>query len=138
MYRIWQGMLGRCYLRTHSAFERYGDRGVTVCDEWRQSFEVFRDWALANGYADGLTIDRRDNDGSYSPSNCRWLDHEGQAQNKRTTRRISAFGATKTITEWASDSRCVVARHALMDRINKGWPIERALTQRHRFAQGTS
>lgn len=83
LYRILHDMKNRCYRKSYHAFNHYGGRGITVCDEWLNSFEAFRDWALANGYADNLTIDRIDNDKGYSPDNCRWVTMAEQNRNKR-------------------------------------------------------
>lgn len=65
----------------------YRDRGITVCDEWRKSFNAFREWALSHGYSDSLTIDRIDNDAGYGPDNCRWATVSEQNRNKRHARR---------------------------------------------------
>lgn len=73
IYKIWCGMRHRCYIPTTTSFERYGGRGISVCKEWIDSFESFYDWAIKNGYKEGLSIDRIDNDGDYEPSNCQWL-----------------------------------------------------------------
>ena len=90
LYTIWSRMKGRCENRADAAFDRYGGRGITVCPEWRESYETFRDWALANGYASHLTIDRRDNDGGYEPANCRWATYTEQNNNRRPARRRAA------------------------------------------------
>lgn len=82
LYSIWHNMLNRCYYERTKCFEYYGGRGITVCDEWKNSFEAFHDWSIENGYSDELTIDRIDVDGNYEPSNCRWITMKEQCKNR--------------------------------------------------------
>ena len=93
LYPLWKSIKYRCYNKKAKEYERYGGRGIKMCDEWRNDFKVFHDWAVANGYkeekADNglniLTIDRIDVNGNYEPSNCRFVTNEVQAKNKRNT-----------------------------------------------------
>lgn len=88
MFHIWQGMKRRCYNENDKNYKYYGGRGITVCDEWRNNFTTFYNWAIENGYTDDLTIDRINNDGNYEPSNCRWVTMAQQNRNKRNVLRI--------------------------------------------------
>lgn len=82
LYDIWCAMRARCHSRRHVAYGYYGGRGISVCAEW-MDFTNFRAWAIQNGYADGLEIDRIDNDLGYSPDNCRWVTHAENMKNLR-------------------------------------------------------
>lgn len=101
LHRIWKAMKNRCYNENSRDFKDYGAKGVCMCDEWKCDFPAFRDWALANGYTDNLSIDRINAAKNYSPDNCRWATTTTQANNKRTTIKAEINGESRTITEWA-------------------------------------
>jgi len=128
LYRIWAGVKTRATNPNATGADNYVNRGIGICEEWMK-YEPFRDWATANGYSDDLQIDRRENDLGYSPSNCRWVTRADQTINKRTTRRLTAFGETKSLKEWADDPRCSSGSYRVVqDRLDKlGWDLEKAI-----------
>lgn len=127
LYNTWQKMRERCNKPTDKNFNRYGGRGIKVCEEWEQSFERFQEWAQTNGYADDLTIDRIDNDKGYNPENCRWATEKQQSNNRRSNRLITFNGQTKTLAEW-SDILGMKPR-TITRRLDKwGWNVKDALT----------
>ena len=90
LYNTWLRMKGRCSRPTATSYKYYGGRGISVCEEWEKDFVAFRDWALANGYQEGLSIDRIDVNGNYCPENCRWITMSEQQRNKRNTKKREA------------------------------------------------
>lgn len=86
LYDVWCGMKARCFNKNNKQYDDYGGRGITVCKEWKEDFATFQKWALAHGYKEGLTIDRRNNDKGYSPDNCRWITTAEQNANRRPRR----------------------------------------------------
>lgn len=127
LYRIWSAMKRRCELPSCQAYVDYGMRGIQVCREWKD-YEPFRDWALANGYGDDVTIDREDNDGNYEPDNCRWVDRKVQANNRRSSRLIEWEGETYTLQELADAYD--LHPSTLSNRLDTGWDLEDALTKK--------
>lgn len=101
LYRAWSNMKTRCYNKANKSYERWGGRGIYVCDEWLHDFEAFYNWAMSSGYDKHKTLDRIDNDGPYCPSNCRWATPKEQARNTRKNRHITYDGETHTLAEWS-------------------------------------
>lgn len=127
LYRIWAGMRDRCNNPKAKRWDRYGGRGITICREWDE-YIAFEKWALSNGYDKSLTIDRKNNNGNYEPSNCRWADRLTQSRNQQTTRMLTAWGEVKPMTAWLEDSRSRVTLNALRGRLRRGWTTEDAIS----------
>ena len=117
----------RCLNPDYKYFYLYGERGITVCDEWmgKEGQKNFREWAVNNGYEQGLTIDRIDNNKGYSPQNCRWVTAKEQSYNRRSNKLITIKGKTQTVTEWAKEMGLSVG--ALQNRLRYGWEEDRLL-----------
>lgn len=124
-YRSWLGLKGRCNNPNDQKFSRYGGRGIRVCERWQNSFENF--------YADmgpcpvGLTIDRKNNDGNYEPSNCRWATGVQQARNNSKNRILTLNGESKTVKEWSEIIGC--SEFTLHTRRRAGWTDDAILTR---------
>lgn len=103
LYNIYNNMKQRCNNPQNPEYRLYGERGIKVCDEWNQpnGLGAFGNWALNNGYADNLTLDRIDNNGDYSPENCRWVTMKEQAKNTRRNVRILYNGKTMILADFA-------------------------------------
>jgi hypothetical protein len=99
LYKIRINMIERCNKETNPAYHYYGARGIKVCKEWEDDFQVFYDWAMENGYQDNLTIERIDNDKGYSPDNCMWITQSEQMRNRRNTHFIMYKGNKITLSE---------------------------------------
>ena len=112
-------MLQRCFNEKEVSYKNYGGRWISVCDEWRDSLPAFYDWAMANGYREGLTLDRIDVNGDYCPENCRWATDKEQANNKRNSAMVEINGEIKTLSEWAEHSG--IRRTTLRRRLELGW-----------------
>lgn len=132
LYKEWISMKTRCYNQNSPSYADYGGRGIEVCEEWRNDFLTFFKWAMATGYDTSATrgvctIDRKDNDGHYSPENCKWSTNREQQNNKRNNRRLTYNGQTKTIPQWADEVG--LSASTIHNRISRGWTTERALTE---------
>lgn len=128
LYTVWRHMKERCYRKKTHNYHRYGGRGIIVCDNWKNDFKKFYDWALENGWKEGLTIERINNDGNYEPENCTFVTPKKQANNRHTNHYLTIFGETKSLKEWSEDNRCIISYSMLQSRILKGWHPEKAIT----------
>lgn len=111
IYRVWRSMRRRCNASTDKAFVNYGARGITVCAEWESDFNEFYKWAISNGYNEGLTIERIDNNKGYSPDNCKWIPRREQNKNRRMNHYLAYGDRKKTLQEWANEigvNRCTL------------------------------
>ena len=140
LYGVYRTMLSRCYTKSQNGYERYGGRGIAVDDVWRgeSGYVNFREWAVANGYKEGLTIDRIDVNGNYCPKNCRWVTPYAQSRNKSNNVLITIDGRTMVKSDWAKERG--IDRRTIDTRLSRGWPIEEALgfveRKRDRVASG--
>lgn len=121
LYGIFRGIHKRCEYPHHHAYDRYGGRGIKVCKEW-DSFLAFREWSLANGYADNLTIDRINNDGDYAPSNCRWVSYTINARNKPNVRSYEYQGERLYFGDIVQ--RTGLSKACIWHRLKAGWPMD--------------
>lgn len=124
-YSSWVSMIRRCKDESSPRYERYGGRGIKVCEQWLSSFEQFL--SDMGKRPAGHTLDRKDNDGDYEPGNCRWASNRQQARNKSSTREITFNGETRCMADWAT--HLGMPRTTLQQRIYRGWSIKRALTE---------
>jgi hypothetical protein len=121
-------MRDRCTNTNSKSYKHYGGRGIKIADPWLGDITAFVEWALQNASKPGLQLDRIDNDGPYSPENCRWVTSEENQNNRSTTVHLTIFGETKPLQYWAKDPRCNTTAANLHQRITKlGWEPETAL-----------
>ena len=131
LFNVWQNIKRRCYTKTNPSYKYYGACGVKVCKEWRESFEAFYTWAIANGYDENApkgvcTLDRVDIYGNYEPNNCRWVSMKAQNFNRKANVILEYNSKKQTLTEWANELN--INPSTLYHRIKRGWSVERALT----------
>jgi hypothetical protein len=144
LHRSYRAMKARCYNPSYHSFKHYGGRGIVVCSEWLNSEKVsigryihnqskgwlaFKEWALQNGYKEGLTLDRIDCNGNYEPANCRWASKKEQANNTRSNVLITYKNITLTIKQWSE--KLGINYHTLYSRLTRsGWSVEEAFNRR--------
>ena len=127
LYKKWKDMKARCYNVNNKEYKNYGERGITICEEWEDNFLTFYNWSTSNGYKDGLTIDRINVNGNYSPENCRWNTMKEQSNNRRNTIYMTVNDETHSLSEWASITG--IKYDTLWKRYKKyGWSPERVVS----------
>lgn len=129
-YKIWCLMRQRCINPKSNAYQWYGGRGISICERWNDYSNFVNDMGTR---PDGCSLDRINNDGPYSPENCRWATPIEQARNRRNVRVLTYNGQTKSVPEWAD--HIGVPRGSLYNRIVRGWSLERIFTQPYRNHQ---
>ena len=126
LYAVWSGIKQRCRNSNNKSYCNYGGRGIKICDEWADNYEPFYNWAMRSGYRSGLEIDRIDCNGDYCESNCRFVQRETQANNKRNVMLYTINGVTKTLPQWCREYN--QDYYTVRQRVYKlGWNIEDAL-----------
>lgn len=124
IYKIWKGMIGRCTNPKGKYFDRYMGRGITICKEWRNSFENF--YKDMGDPPAGHSLDRVNNDKGYSKENCRWATPKQQQNNRRGCIKLTFNQQTKSLVEWSEITN--LSRTVIWKRLDAGWSVEKALT----------
>lgn len=126
---VWRSMITRCSNPSRPEYADYGGRGITVCPAWLGDGSGYAQFVadMSPGYRPGLEIDRRNNDGPYSPENCRWVTRTQNSRNKRSNRVVEYAGQQRCLAEWVE--LLGLSRSTLRNRLNRGWPVARALTE---------
>lgn len=119
LHNIWSGMRERCYTKSDFHYKWYGERGIKMCDEWKDDYVTFKEWAVSNGYSEQLTIDRINVDGDYSPENCRWVTLKVNANNKRNNHRLNVLGGSWTLSEL--EDMTGINQETIRHRLRLGW-----------------
>ena len=129
LYEVWKSMKARCTNQNTKQYKDYGGNGVIICKEWARSFIVFYEWAMSNGWKDGLQLDK-DIKGTgfiYSPENCLFVSPKENSNKRKTNKYIEYNGVTKTISEWADFFG--ISLKNLYQRLSRGWSIEKCFSK---------
>ncbi len=128
LYIVWAEMKQRCNNPKHRSYMYYGDRGIKVCDEWQKNYTEFEKWAFNNGYKQGLSLDRIDNNKGYSKENCRWVNWKVQQNNRNNRRLFNYMGVSNTLIDWARILN--IKKSTLAQRLYvHHWSVERAFSK---------
>lgn len=132
LYRVWANVIQRCENPNNKRYKDYGERGISICEEWRHNYWAFEKWAYDHGYDENAkshqcTLDRIDNEKGYSPDNCRFVNNYKQSNNRRNNRFVTIDNVTHSIQEWSRIMK--IPDYVIRDRIFKlNWLPEKAVT----------
>ena len=115
-------MIQRCENDYSTVYGYYGERGISVCQEWKNNFQAFYDWSINNGYKENLTIDRIETNGNYCPENCRWVTMKEQNYNRRTSHKFKIDGVVYGMRELSS--KIGISEQLIQSRLDHGWTLE--------------
>lgn len=127
IYSLWLNIKHRCYNQKNEFYYCYGGKGIKLDKEWKNNFQTFYNWCIQNGWKEGLTIERKENNRNYCPENCTFITMNMQANNKTNNHLITVFGETKNLKQWSNDPRCKIQYANLVWRINNNWDHEKAI-----------
>lgn len=135
LYGVWCSMKARCFNQNNGSYERYGARGISVCEEWKHDFRCFYEWAIKNGYKEvvnsrnqnTISIDRINVDGDYCPENCRWVTMKEQCRNYSKNRKLTYNGETMCLSDMANKYGIKLA--TLQFRLKSGKTLEQSLSR---------
>ncbi len=130
LYWTWKNMIRRCEDSRAPDYNRYGGRGISVCEEWHD-LSAFLEWAYTHGWKENLTLDRIDNEGSYCPENCRWADYITQCNNRRSNIILEYDGKKMTVAQWSREIGIIP--ETLLQRLKRGWSVEDTLSKPLRY-----
>lgn len=127
LHQVWLGMKDRCYCENDTEYKNYGGRGIRVCDDWlgKDGAKNFIEWSFKNGYIEGLSIDRIDVNGNYSPDNCRWANTYVQANNRQNTLWVE-YKEKRMSLKQLCDEVCI-NYHTVYNRIRNGYSVKDAI-----------
>ena len=125
LYNIWYAMIQRCYDKTHQKYNDYGAKGICVCEEWKNNFHSFEQWAMENQYTDSMIINRKDVLKNYSPENCQIISTHEQGKNRSNNHQITYNGKTMILQDWANEVG--ISSTTIRKRLKSGWTVKDAL-----------
>lgn len=134
IYKLWIGIKTRCYNKNRDSYKYYGGRGIVVCEDWKNNFNSFFEWAIKNNYRVGLTIDRKDVNGNYCPENCEFITMKEQCNNKTNTIFVEYNGERKSLSNWCNELELNI--HTIRNRFYHGFPVEKLFSKKRYEKKG--